>query len=134
MPARLQDCVITSDDVIENEGELAYYAFYTDVEPVNAVKALKDLKWVKAMNKEVKSIKDNNTWSLIEFPQGKKEINVKWVYKVKTNSKGEVTRHKANLVAKGFLQKEGIDFDKVFSPVARIKTIRLVIDLAEINS
>ena len=88
---------------------------------------------MKAMNEEVKSIKDNNTWSLVELPQGKKAIDVKWVYKVKTNSKGEVTRHKARLVAKGFLQKEGIDFDEVFAPVARIKTIRLVVGLAEIN-
>ena len=68
------------------------------------------------------------------MPQRKKEINVKWVYKVKINSKGKVTWHKARLVAKGFLQKEGIDFDEVFSPVARIETIRLVVGLAEINS
>ena len=61
MPARLQDCVITSDDVIDNEGELVHYAFYADVEPVNAAEALKDSKWVKAMNEEVKSIEDNNT-------------------------------------------------------------------------
>ena len=134
MPARLQDCVITSDDVIDDEGELVHYAFYADVKPVNAAEALKDSKWVKAMNEEVKSIEDNNTWSLVELPQGKKAIDVKWVYKVKTNSKGEVTRHKARLVAKGFLQKEGIDFDEVFAPVARIETIRLVVGLAEINS
>ena len=100
MPARLQDCVITSDDVIDDEGELVHYAFYADVEPVNAAEALKDSKWVKAMNEEVKSIEDNNTWSLVELPQGKKAIDVKWVYKVKTNSKGEVTRHKERLVAK----------------------------------
>ena len=60
MPARLQDCVITSYDVIDNEGELVHYAFYADVEHVNAAEALKDLKWVKAMNEEVKSIEDNN--------------------------------------------------------------------------
>ena len=61
MPARLQDYVITSDDVIDDEGELVHYAFYANVEPVNAAEALKDSKWVKAMNKEVKSIEDNNT-------------------------------------------------------------------------
>ena len=53
---------------------------------------------------------------------------------MKTNLKREVTRHKATLVAKGFLQKEGIDFNEVFAPVARIETIRLVVGLAEINS
>ena len=103
MPARFQDCAITSDDVIDNKGELVHYSFYADVEPVNAAEALKDSKWVKAMNDEVKSIEDNNTWSLIELPQGKKAIDVKWVYKVKINSKGEVTPHKARLVEKGFL-------------------------------
>ena len=50
MPARLQDCVITSNDVVDNKGELVHYAFYGDVEPVNGAKTLKDLKWVKAMN------------------------------------------------------------------------------------
>ena len=49
---------------------------------------------------------------------------MKWVYKVKLNPIGEVTRHKARLMAKGFIQKEGIDFDEVFAPVARIKTIK----------
>ena len=89
---------------------------------------------MKEMNKEVKSIKDNNTWSLVELPQGKKTIDFKWVYKVKMNPKGEVTRHKARLVAKGFLQKEGIDFDEVIAPVARIKTIRVVVGLANMNN
>ena len=79
MPARLQDCVVTSDDVVDDEGELIHYTFYSYVEPVNTAEALKDSKWVKAMNEEVKSIEDNNTWSLVELPQGKKEINVKWV-------------------------------------------------------
>lgn len=59
---------------------------------------------------------------------------MKWMYKVKLNPMGEVTRHKAKLVAKGFLQKEGINFDKVFAPVDMIETIRLVIGLANINN
>ena len=60
MPARLQDCEVTSDDVVDNKGELVHYAFYADVEPVNAAEALKDSKWVKAMNEVVKSIEDNS--------------------------------------------------------------------------
>ena len=72
MPARLQECVITSDDVVNEEGELIYYAFYADVGPVNAVEALKDSKWMKAMDEEQKSIEVNNTWSLVELPQDKK--------------------------------------------------------------
>lgn len=52
---------------------------------------------------EIKSIEDNDTWSLVKLPKGKKAIDVKWVYKVRLNPKGEVIRHKARLVAKGFL-------------------------------
>ncbi|XP_058783385.1 uncharacterized mitochondrial protein AtMg00820-like [Vicia villosa] len=105
-----------------------------DVELVNAAEAFKDSKWMKAMNEELKAIKDNNTWSLVELPQGKNEIDVKWVYKVKLNPKGGVTRHRARLMGKGFLHKEGIDFDEFFSPVVRIKIIRLVISLANMNN
>ncbi|XP_058758225.1 uncharacterized protein LOC131631445 [Vicia villosa] len=56
-----QECVITSDDAVDNEGELVHYAFYTDVKQVNAIKELKDSKWMKAMNEELKSIEVNNT-------------------------------------------------------------------------
>ena len=105
MPARLQECVITLDDVANEEGELEHYTFCEYVELVNAAEALKDSKWVKAMNEEPKSIEDNNTWSLVELPQGKKTINVKWVYKVKLNPKCEVTRYKESLVTIGFIYK-----------------------------
>lgn len=83
---------------------------------------------------EIKSIEDNDTWSLVEFPKGKKEIDVKWIYKVKMNPKDEVIRHKEKLVAKGFLQKERIDYDEVFAPIARIETTRLVVGLANIHN
>lgn len=58
---------------------------------------------MQAMKEELKSIEVNKTWSLVELPQGKKANDVKWVYKVKLNPKGEVTRHKARLIAKEFL-------------------------------
>ena len=54
--------MITSADVVDDEGEMVHYVFYADVEPINATEALKDSKWVKEMNEEVKSIEDNNTW------------------------------------------------------------------------
>lgn len=91
MSTRLQECVITSNDFVDDEGELVNYVFYADTEPVKIAEALKDSEWMKAMNEELKSIEVNNTRSLVELPQGKKEINVKWVYKVKLKPKGEVT-------------------------------------------
>ena len=66
--------------MVDDEGELVHYAFYANVEPITAAEALKDSKWVKAINEEVKSIEDNNIWPLVKLPQGKKAINVKWVY------------------------------------------------------
>ena len=92
MPARLQECVITSDDVVDEEGELVHYAFYADVEPVNATETLKDSKWMKAMDEELKSIEVNNTWSLVELPKDKKAINVKWVYKVNLKRRSDSTQ------------------------------------------
>src|SRR4051812_3825602 len=59
---------------------------------------------------------------------------MKWVYKVKCNPKGEVIRHKAGLVEKGIIKKEGIDFDEVFAHIPKIKTIRLVVGLANMNN
>ena len=89
---------------------------------------------MNAMNEELESIKVNNTWSYVKFPQGKKEIDVKWVYEVKLNPKGEVTRHKTRLMEKGFLQKEGTDYDEVFAAIARIETIWLVVGLTNMNN
>ncbi|GAU50018.1 hypothetical protein TSUD_331710 [Trifolium subterraneum] len=103
-------------------------------EAVNFEDAVKDEKWLNAMNEEIESIERNNTWELVDLPHGKKAIGVKWVYKVKLNPKGEITTHKARLVVKGFLQKEGIDFNEVFAPVARMETIRLVTALAHHNN
>ncbi|GAU32405.1 hypothetical protein TSUD_220940 [Trifolium subterraneum] len=111
-----------------------HLAFNAEAEPVNFEDAVKSKKWLDAMNEEIESIERNNTWELVDLPHGKKAIGVKWVYKVKLNPKGEITRHKARLVVKGFLQKEGINFNKVFAPVARMETIRLVTALTHHNN
>lgn len=55
---------------------------------------------------------------------------MKWVFKVKVNPKGEIIKHKPRLVAKGFFQREGVNFEEVFTPVARIETIRLIVGIA----
>ncbi|KAH9781902.1 hypothetical protein KPL71_008669 [Citrus sinensis] len=71
--------------------------------------------------------------SFTTLPKGHKAIGVKWVYKTKRNAKGEIKRHKAKLVAKGYSQKTGIDYDEVFALVARLETIILIISLAAQN-
>ncbi|KAL1549227.1 hypothetical protein AAHA92_17357 [Salvia divinorum] len=85
------------------------------------------------MDEEIKAIEKNDTWELVTLPKGHKAIGVKWVYKIKNNSNGEVERYKARLVAKGYNQRAGIDYDEVFSPVARLETIRLILSLAAQN-
>lgn len=87
MPPGLQYCVIASNDVVNDEGELGLCSFHADIEPINVTEALKDPKWINVMLEELKSIEVNKTWSLFELPQGKKETDVKWVYKVKLNPK-----------------------------------------------
>ena len=72
-------------------------------------------KWIDAMNEEYKSMQDNDVWDLVPLPKGAKPIGCKWIFKTKRDSKGDVERYKAHLVAKGFTQKKDIDF-KELSP------------------
>ena len=72
----------------------------------------------------------NKTWELIDPPPGCRLIGLKWVYKVKRDEHGAIVKHKARLIARGFVQREGIDFEEVFAPVARMESIRLLLALA----
>jgi len=82
------------------------------------------------MKEEIASIEKNQSWNLVETPQDKRPIALRWIDKVKVNPKGEVVRHKARFVAKGYLQWAGIDYGEVFAPVARLETIRVVVSFA----
>ena len=82
------------------------------------------------MEEEMESLRNNDTWDLVEFPDGRKIIGSKWVFKRKTNVTGHAEKFKARLVAKGYLQVEGFNFGKIFSPVAKLTSIRVLISLA----
>ncbi|XP_021743894.1 uncharacterized protein LOC110709954 [Chenopodium quinoa] len=78
--------------------------------------------WVEAMEKELKALSDNNTWELFDLPKGKKPIGCKWVFKVKLKANGDLERCKSRLVAKGFNQKYGVDYQETFILVVNIQS------------
>lgn len=86
--------------------------------------------WKEAMDQEYQSLMKNNTWELVELPKGKKLVSTKWVYKYKSGNSSNPPRFKARLVARGFLQRKGIDFEEVYSPTLKYTTLRLVLGLA----
>ncbi|GJX01580.1 retrotransposon protein, putative, ty1-copia subclass, partial [Tanacetum coccineum] len=102
-------------------------------EPANYKAALLDpesKKWLDAMNVEIQSMKDNDVWVLVELPLNAKTIGSKWLFKKKTDMDGAVYVFKARLVAKGFTQSYGVYYEEIFSPVADIRAIRILIAIA----
>ncbi|GKC17254.1 putative ribonuclease H-like domain-containing protein, partial [Tanacetum coccineum] len=99
-------------------------------EPIKIAQALDDESWVEAMQEELLQFKIQKVWTLVDLPYGKKAIGTKWVYRNKKDERGIVVRNKARLVAQGYKQEEGIDYDEVFAPVARIEAIRLFLAYA----
>ena len=71
-----------------------------------------------------------NTWSLVPRVEGKQPIGCKWIYKIKRNVDGSIARYKARIVAKGYAQKYGIDYEETFSQVVKMTTIRVLIAFA----
>lgn len=76
------------------------------------------------------SLERNQTGELCELPKGREAISCKWIYKLKTDEKGNITRYKARLVAQDFCQKYGVDYDEVFAPVAKQTTFRILLSIA----
>ncbi len=86
--------------------------------------------WKEAMVDEMASLHKNEAWDLVELPTGRKPIGSKWVFKKKTNAEGKVEKYKARLVAKGYSQVPRIDFGDIFSPIAKVTSIRLLLSVA----
>ncbi|GJS57384.1 putative ribonuclease H-like domain-containing protein [Tanacetum coccineum] len=92
--------------------------------------ALADESWVEAMQEELLQFKLQEVWVLCDLPEGKRVIGTKWVFRNKRDERGTIIKNKARLVAQGYRQEEGVDYDEVFAPVARIEAIRLFLAFA----
>ena len=86
-------------------------------------------EWAAAMEDEMKSMSDNKVWDLEEISKEAKTVGCKWVYKTKCDSKGNIERFKARLVAKDFTQREGIDYNETFPPVSYKDSFRIIMAL-----
>jgi hypothetical protein len=101
-------------------------------EPSTFDDCCKDKVWKDAMIEEYESILKNDVWEVVPRPQGKSVVTSKWIYKIKHVADGSVEKFKARFVARGFSQKEGIDYDEIFAPVSRYTSIKIIISLASI--
>ena len=102
-------------------------------EPATYAEAMVDPdseQWLITMRFEIESMGDNQVWNLVDLPDGFKAIECKWIYKKKIDMDGNVHIHKARLVAKGYQQVQGVDYDETFSPVAMLKSIRIILAIA----
>lgn len=116
--------------IISEDGEDIIAMFIASEDPDCFEEAVQEDVWRKAMEAKIASIEENNTWELMDLPEGAKVIGVKWIFKTKLNERGEIDKFKSRLVAKGYHQKQGVDFYEVFAPVARWDTMRSILALA----
>ena len=87
-------------------------------------------QWKDAADSEYESLMMNDAWTLVELLSGWKPISCKWVFKVKYGNDGNVERFKTHVVAKGYAQKYGIDYEQTLSPVVRFSSIRTLLEYA----
>ncbi|GJR19694.1 retrovirus-related pol polyprotein from transposon TNT 1-94 [Tanacetum coccineum] len=113
---------------LETDAMWCYFdAFLTSIKPKNFKQAMTEPSWIDEMQEEIHEFERLEVWELVSCPDKVLLIKLKWIYKVKTDEFGGVLKNKARIIAQGFRQEEGIDFEKSFAPVARIETIRIFI-------
>ncbi|GJU68541.1 retrovirus-related pol polyprotein from transposon TNT 1-94, partial [Tanacetum coccineum] len=104
-----------------------FFCFVSSVEPKNIKEAIQGESWTMAMQEELTQFKTNDVWCLVPPLENQTIIGTKWVFKNKLDENGVVSRNKARLVAQGYNQQEGIDFDETYAPVARLESIRILL-------
>ncbi|KAL5757963.1 hypothetical protein ACOSP7_020574 [Xanthoceras sorbifolium] len=129
-PVKLQDYVCSQVTRACSDQPDSLFPGPHNVEPYSYSEAVVHLEWQQAMSSELKALEDNGTWTRTPLPAGKTPFGCRWVYKLKHRSNGSIERYKAQLVAKGFTQLEGIDYQDTFSPTAKIISVRCILALA----
>ncbi|GJY05316.1 putative ribonuclease H-like domain-containing protein [Tanacetum coccineum] len=107
-----------------------FACFLSQKEPKKVIHALRDPSWIEAIQEELLQFKLQEVWTLVDLPNSKRPIGTKWVYRNKKDERGIVIKNKSRLVAQGYTQEEGIDYDEVSAPVSRIEAIRLFLAYA----
>ncbi|GJS79099.1 retrovirus-related pol polyprotein from transposon TNT 1-94 [Tanacetum coccineum] len=107
-----------------------FFCFISTIEPKNVNEALTDDSWIVAMQEKLNQFIANNVWELIPQPRNMTIIGTKWVFRNKLDENGIVSRNKVRLVAQGYNQQEGIDYDETYAPVARLESIRILLAYA----
>ncbi|GKB64507.1 retrovirus-related pol polyprotein from transposon TNT 1-94 [Tanacetum coccineum] len=125
----LEDKSLENNEII-NIKESKSHPLENVIEPKNINEALKDESWVIAMQEELNQFISNDVWELVPNPKDMTIIGTKWVFRNKLDENGVVSRNKARLVAQGYNQQEGIDYDETYAPVARLESIRILLAYA----
>ncbi|GJS14183.1 putative ribonuclease H-like domain-containing protein [Tanacetum coccineum] len=138
MPA-LEDIIYSDDDEdVSVEADMNNLDAFMPVSPIlttreepkKVIHALKDPSWIEAMQEELLQFKLQEVWTLVDLPNEKRAIGTKWVFMNKKDERGIVIKNKARLVAQGYTQEEGINYDEVSALIARIEAIRLFLAYA----
>ncbi|GJR20017.1 retrovirus-related pol polyprotein from transposon TNT 1-94 [Tanacetum coccineum] len=116
--------------IAASASECLFADFLSEIEPKKVSEALKHPGWVDAMQEELNQFYRNKVWTLVPLPYGKTAIGFKWVFRNKKDEHGITTKNKARLVAQGYSQEEGIDYDETFALVARMEAIRIFLAFA----
>ena len=98
--------------------------------PHSIEEAMKIPHWRAAVLEEIRALLKNQTWDTVQLPAGKSTVDCKWIFTVKYTSEGKIERYKARLVARGFTQCYGVDYEETFAPVAKLKTVRVLLSIA----
>nr|GEU37494.1 retrovirus-related Pol polyprotein from transposon TNT 1-94 [Tanacetum cinerariifolium] len=107
-----------------------FFCFISTIEPTNVNKALTDESWIVVMQEELNQFIANAVWELVPQPKNMTIIGTKWVFRNKLDENGIISRNKARLVAQGYNQQEGIDYNETYAPVARLESIRILLAYA----